>query len=138
MTLVETKHPTRHGNDVEKALVQVLRSFDLADGDQPGLPHVRMMSFSNRALQRAHKLAPTPPLVYLVDATLPKLTWDGSLPKGVGAVGLDVRMLRGPKAVRPSSVAVTRSTSGPSTTTTTSTAASSSGSTSSSPTVLAT
>ena len=100
VTLIETKHPTRHGSDVEKTLVQVLRAFDLADGDQPGRPHVRMMSFSNRALQRAQKLAPTLPLVYLVDATMPALTWDGILPKGVGAVGLDVRMLRRPKVVK--------------------------------------
>ena len=100
VTLVETKHPTRHGNDVEKALVQVLRSFDLADGDQPGLPHVRMMSFSSRALQIAHRLAPRLPLVHLIDATLPKLAWDGSLPEGVGAVGLDVRVLRRKKAAK--------------------------------------
>jgi glycerophosphoryl diester phosphodiesterase len=59
-----------------------------------------MMSFSHRALQRAHKLAPKLPLVYLIDATRPKWTWDGSLPKGIGAVGIDVRMLRNPKAVR--------------------------------------
>jgi glycerophosphoryl diester phosphodiesterase len=100
VTLIETKHPTRHGSDVEKTLVQVLRAFDLADGDQPGRPHVRMMSFSNRALQRMHKLAPRLPLVYLVDATMPALTWDGILPKGVHAVGLDVRMLRKPKAIK--------------------------------------
>ena len=100
VTLIETKHPTRHGSDVEKTLVQVLRAFDLADGDRPGRPHVRMMSFSNRALQRMHKLAPHLPLVYLVDATMPALTWDGILPKGVHAVGLDVRMLRKPKAIK--------------------------------------
>ena len=100
VTLIETKHPTRHGKDVEKTLVQVLRAFDLADGDQPGRPHVRVMSFSNRALQGVHKLAPKLPLVYLVDATMPALTWDGSLPKGVHAVGLDVRLLRKPKVVR--------------------------------------
>ena len=99
VTLIETKHPTRHGNDVENTLVQVLRMFDLDNGDRPGRPHVRMMSFSNRALQRVHKLAPRLPLVYLVDATMPALTWDGSLPKNVGAVGLDVRMLRRPKVV---------------------------------------
>jgi glycerophosphoryl diester phosphodiesterase len=100
VTLIETKHPTRHGKDVENTLVQVLRMFDLDGGDQPGRPHVRLMSFSNRALQRAHKLAPALPLVYLVDATIPALTWDGILPKGVSAVGLDVRMLRRPKVVR--------------------------------------
>lgn len=100
VTLVETKHPTRHGSDVEKTLVQVLRSFDLADGDQPGRPHVRVMSFSQRALQRAQKLAPRLPLVYLVDATAPKWRRNGILPRGIGAVGLDVRLLRTPKAVR--------------------------------------
>ena len=100
VTLIETKHPTRHGHDVEKALVQVLRAFDLADGDLPGRPHVRLMSFSHRALQRAQRLAPKLPTVYLVDATMPKWTWDGILPRGIGAVGLDVRMLKKPKAVR--------------------------------------
>ncbi len=100
VTLIETKHPTRHGSDVEKTLVQVLRMFDLDGGDQPGRPHVRMMSFSNRALQQAHRLAPELPLVYLVDSTVPALTWDGSLPKAVRAVGLDVRLLRRPKVVR--------------------------------------
>jgi glycerophosphoryl diester phosphodiesterase len=98
VTLVETKHPTRHGSDVEKALVHLLRSFDLAEGDQPGRPHVRMMSFSTRALQLAHRLAPRLELVYLVEAALPKLSWDGSLPTGVGAVGLDLRMLRRKRA----------------------------------------
>jgi glycerophosphoryl diester phosphodiesterase len=100
VTLIETKHPTRHGSDVEKALVHVLRAFDLAGGDLPGRPHVRMMSFSHTALQRAHRLAPKLPLVYLVDATRPRMTWDGILPAGIGAVGLDVRMLRNPRAVR--------------------------------------
>ena len=101
VTLIETKHPTRHGADVEVALVQVLRSFDLASGDTPGRPHVRVMSFSRRALLRVHKVAPEVPLVYLVEAGLPAMTWDGSLPKGVGAVGLDVRILRRrPKLVR--------------------------------------
>jgi glycerophosphoryl diester phosphodiesterase len=100
VTLIETKHPTRHGSDVEKTLVQVLRSFDLADGDRPGRPHVRMMSFSHRALQRAHKLAPQLPLVYLVESSMPKWTWDGILPRGIDAVGLNVRMLRKRKAVR--------------------------------------
>jgi glycerophosphoryl diester phosphodiesterase len=100
VTLVETKHPTRHGRDVEKTLVQVLRSFDLADGDRPGRPQVRMMSFSTRALQLAHRLAPRLPLVYLVEAKMPKLTWDGSLPQGVGAIGLDVRMVRRKKAAK--------------------------------------
>jgi glycerophosphoryl diester phosphodiesterase len=94
VTLIETKHPTRHGADVEHTLVQALRFFDLDDGDQPGRPHVRVMSFSRRALMRVHKVAPQVPLVYLVEAGLQAMAWDGVLPKGVGAVGLDVRLLR--------------------------------------------
>jgi glycerophosphoryl diester phosphodiesterase len=94
VTLIETKHPTRHGADVEHALVQALRFFDLDGGDQPGRPHVRVMSFSRRALMRVHKVAPRVPLVYLVEAGLQAMAWDGVLPKGVGAVGLDVRLLR--------------------------------------------
>ena len=78
VTLVETKHPTR-SRDVEKALVQVLRSFDLADGDQPGRPRQRMMSFYPRALQLTHRLAPRLQAVYLVEAAVPKLSWDDSL-----------------------------------------------------------
>lgn len=94
VTLVETKHPTRHGSAVEDTLVQVLRSFDLDGGDQPGRPQVRAMSFSRRALQRLHRLSPRLPLVLLVDANVPSFTWDGTLPDGVGAVGLDVRIIR--------------------------------------------
>ena len=61
VTLIETKHPTRHGADVELALVQALRFFDLDTGDRPGRPHVRVMSFSRRALLRVHKVAPQGP-----------------------------------------------------------------------------
>ncbi|MGL5927771.1 MAG: glycerophosphodiester phosphodiesterase [Dermatophilaceae bacterium] len=94
LTLIETKHPTRHGRDVENTLVQVLRGTGLDAGDQVGRPQVRAMSFSRRALLHLHRLSPELPLVYLVDAAVPALTWDGSLPAGVGAVGLDVRLLR--------------------------------------------
>jgi glycerophosphoryl diester phosphodiesterase len=94
VTLIETKHPTRHGSDVENTLVQMLRSFDLDSGDRPGRPRVRAMSFSRKALQRLSRLSPGLPLVYLVDASVPALIWEGSLPPGVGAVGLDIRLLR--------------------------------------------
>lgn len=94
VTLIETKHPTRHGGVVEHTLVQVLRAFDLDAGDMPGRPHVRVMSFSRRALLRVHRLAPKVPLVYLVEAGIQAMTWDGVVPEGVGAVGLDVRLLR--------------------------------------------
>jgi glycerophosphoryl diester phosphodiesterase len=101
VVLIETKHPTRHGKDVEKALIQVLRSFDLAGGDRPDRARVRVMSFSRRALRTIQELDPRIPLVLLVEAGMPSFTGDGSLPAGVGAVGLDVRLVRRkPKLVR--------------------------------------
>ena len=75
-----------------------------------------MMSFSNRALQRVHKLAPKLPLVYLVDATMPALTWDGMPAQGRRRrSGSTCGCCAGPRWSRPSSGAGTRSTSGPST-----------------------
>ena len=100
VTLIETKHPTRHGGDVERALVQVLRLFDLADGAQPGRPHVQMMSFSQRALARMQRLAPRLPLVYLVEPGVPAIALTGALPHGITRVGLNARLLRRPKVVR--------------------------------------
>ena len=94
LTLIETKHPTRWGGLVERQLVDVLRQFGLASGDLPARPHVRMMSFSLLALIRMKGLAPQVPLVYLVDQAVPRWSWDGTLPKGIDAVGLDVRIVR--------------------------------------------
>ncbi len=94
LTLIETKHPTRYGGLVERQLVTVLREFGLTIGDLPQLPHVRVMSFSILALMRMRGLAPQVPLVYLVEASAPRFSWDGSLPPGVNTIGLDVRILR--------------------------------------------
>lgn len=101
LSLIETKHPTRYGGLVERQLVKVLREFGLTSGDLPGMPHVRVMSFSHLALVRMRQLAPKVPLVYLVERGAPAWTWDGSLPKGVNTVGLDMRIVRTqPKTVR--------------------------------------
>ncbi len=101
VSLIETKHPTRYGGLVERQLVKVLRDYGLTSGDLPRMPHVRVMSFSAVALQRMRLLAPQVPLVYLIELGAPALTWDGSLPRGVHAVGLDVKFLRhNPKIVR--------------------------------------
>lgn len=94
LTLIETKHPTRYGGLVERQLVSVLREFGLTTGDLPQLPHVRVMSFSLMALRRMQGLAPEVPLVYLFEQAAPRLSYDGSLPSGVHAVGLDVRIVR--------------------------------------------
>ena len=94
LTLIETKHPTRYGGLVERQLVTVLRDFGLTIGDLPHLPHVRVMSFSVLALMRMRGLAPQVPLVYLVEQSAPRFSWDGSLPRGVNIIGLDVRIVR--------------------------------------------
>ena len=94
LTLVETKHPTRYGGLVERQLVTVLREFALTGGDRPNQPHLRVMSFSLLALMRMRGLAPDVPLVYLVEQSAPRFSWDGSLPTGITTVGLDVRIVR--------------------------------------------
>ncbi|KRE42665.1 glycerophosphodiester phosphodiesterase family protein [Knoellia sp. Soil729] len=99
ITLIETKHPTRYGGLVERQLVTVLREFGLTTGDLAQLPHVRVMSFSLMALKRMRGLAPQVPLVYLVAESAPRLSWDGSLPAGIGTVGLDMRIVRRSPAV---------------------------------------
>lgn len=100
VTLIETKHPNRYGGLLEEHLLAMLRRFGLGDGDQPGRPHVRVMSFSHLALARMTRIAPAVPLVYLMEKNVPALSWDGALPYGVRKVGLDVRFLRQPKVVR--------------------------------------
>lgn len=99
LTLIETKHPTRYGGLVERQLVTALRSYGLTTGDLAQLPHVRVMSFSLMALMRMRGLAPQVPLVYLVEQSAPRLSWDGSLPTGVNVVGLDMRIVRRSPAI---------------------------------------
>lgn len=60
---IETKHPTRYSGLVERRLVEMLRDFGW---DRAGTP-VRVMSFSYTALQRVQRLAPSVPLVMLVE-----------------------------------------------------------------------
>ena len=60
---IETKHPTRYGGLVERRLVQLLGEFGWTGEDSPA----RVMSFSFTALQRVHRLAPSLPLVMLIE-----------------------------------------------------------------------
>jgi glycerophosphoryl diester phosphodiesterase len=87
---IETKHPTRYGGLVEKELVRLLRRFGWAgEGDHP----VTIMSFAPVALRRIRLLAPSVPLVLLLDRWTP-IRRDGSLPSGVATAGPSVRLLR--------------------------------------------
>lgn len=91
LTLVETKHPSRHGGKVEKALSLALARFGL---DREDARHeTRAMSFSHLALQRMRSLNPDVGLVYLVEY-LPVWMRDGSLPKGVDTIGITPGILR--------------------------------------------
>lgn len=91
---IETKHPTRYAGLVEKSLARVLAEYGW-DAAHPQFPSpVRVMSFSTLALQRMRALVPAVPRVLLVEDRLPLRLRDGALPKGVGAVGVDVDLLR--------------------------------------------
>ena len=91
---IETKHPTRYAGLVERQLARVLADFGLDTPRRPGDHWVRVMSFSQLAVQRMRQLSPHVPAVYLIEESVPLRFRDGSLPKGVHTVGLDIRILR--------------------------------------------
>lgn len=91
---IETKHPTRYAGLVEKKLALLLAEYGW-DALHPQFPSpVRVMSFSTLALHRMRALVPAVPRVLLVESRLPLRLRDGTLPKGVAAVGVDVDLLR--------------------------------------------
>ena len=102
--LIETKHPTRYGGLVEKELVRLLRRFGWAgNGDsvagagspiEPGQHPVTIMSFAPTALRRIRQLAPSVPLVLLMDERWISRRLDGLLPTGVRTGGPGIRLLR--------------------------------------------
>ena len=91
---IETKHPTRYAGLVERQLAQVLGEFDLTGPRRPDQHWVRVMSFSQLAVQRMRQLCPDVPAVYLIEDAVPLRFRDGSLPKGIHTVGLDIQILR--------------------------------------------
>jgi glycerophosphoryl diester phosphodiesterase len=90
--LVETKHPTRFGAEVEERLVQVLHRYGL-DKPDPSAVSVTVMSFSFGAVRRVRTLAPHLPVVQLLEF-LPPWLRTGRLPAGVSIAGPGVRLLR--------------------------------------------
>ena len=91
---IETKHPTRYAGLVERQLARVLAEFDLDGPRGPDQHWVRVMSFSQLAVQRMRQLCPDVPAVYLIEDAVPLRFRDGSLPKGIHTVGFDVKILR--------------------------------------------
>jgi glycerophosphoryl diester phosphodiesterase len=98
--LIETKHPSRYGAEVERRLVETLRRHGLAN-PKPGDPvRVTVMSFAALALRRIRALAPKIPTVYLLEI-LPPGTGRGRLPFGARIAGPGIGLVRSRPALVP-------------------------------------
>ncbi|MCX4469293.1 putative glycerophosphoryl diester phosphodiesterase 1 [Micromonospora sp. MW-13] len=91
--LVETKHPSRYGRDVERRLVALLRRYGLAEPGAGSPVGVTVMSFSPLAVRRVHDLAPGLPTVLLLDV-LPRWLPPGRLPPGTRIAGPGIGLVR--------------------------------------------
>jgi glycerophosphoryl diester phosphodiesterase len=91
--LIETKHPSRYGAEVERRLIELLRRHGLADGSPDNLVHVTVMSFAALALRRVRAWAPAIPTVYLLEI-LPPGVGRGKLPFGARIAGPGVGLVR--------------------------------------------
>jgi glycerophosphoryl diester phosphodiesterase len=88
---IETKHPTRYGGLVEKALVDLLERYDLAHPRSN--PLVTVMSFAPTSLRRVHAMAPELPTVLLM-SRVPLRYRDGSLPPRIEIAGPSLAVLK--------------------------------------------
>jgi glycerophosphoryl diester phosphodiesterase len=91
--LIETKHPSRYGADVERRLVELLRRHGLADGAPDAPVQVTVMSFAALALRRIRAQAPALPTVYLLELLPPGVS-KGRLPFGARIAGPGVGLVR--------------------------------------------
>lgn len=89
---VETKHPTRYGGLVEKALVDLLDRFGVATPATREASRVTVMSFAATSLRRVHAMVPSVPTVLLLDR-VPMRYRDGSLPPQVSVAGPSLEVL---------------------------------------------
>ncbi len=90
---IETKHPTRYGGLVERALVELLERYGLARPRSAQESPVTVMSFAPTSLRRIHVLAPTVPTVFLM-SRVPLRYRDGSLPPRISIAGPDLKVLQ--------------------------------------------
>lgn len=91
--LVETKHPSRYGAEVERRLVETLRRHGLAEPRPDSPVQVTVMSFAALALRRIRAQAPAIPTVYLLEI-LPPGIGRGRLPFGARIAGPGVGLVR--------------------------------------------
>lgn len=97
---IETKHPTRFGGLVEEQVVASLAQHGLHEPSDPRQSLITVMSFATTAVRRVHTLAPTLPTMQLY-TTVPALRRDGTLPRGIHIVGVNIETLhRHPAYVR--------------------------------------
>ena len=89
---IETKHPTRYGGRVERALIALLDRYGLARPLSRSVSPVTVMSYAATSLRRVHGLAPVLPTVLLMDR-VPVRYRDGRLPLQVNAAGVALRVL---------------------------------------------
>lgn len=91
--LIETKHPSRYGAEVERRLVETLRRHGLAERRPNDRVEVTVMSFAALALRRIRRQAPAIPTVYLLEI-LPPGVGRGRLPFGSRIAGPGVSLVR--------------------------------------------
>jgi glycerophosphoryl diester phosphodiesterase len=98
--LIETKHPTRYGAEVERRLIRMLRYYGLADPKPDDDVQVTVMSFAALALRRVRAQAPGLPTVYLMEF-VPPGAGRGRLPFGARTAGPGVELLRAKPSLLP-------------------------------------
>jgi len=98
--LIETKHPSRYGAEVERRLVDMLRKYGLTDPRPGDRIRVTVMSFAALALRRIRVLAPAVPTVYLMEIPPPGVS-RGRLPFGAKIAGPGIGLIRSRRALVP-------------------------------------
>jgi glycerophosphoryl diester phosphodiesterase len=91
--LIETKHPTRYGAEVERRLAALLHRHGLADPAPDDPVQVTVMSFAALALRRMRVLVPGVPLVYLLEILPPGVS-RGRLPFGASIGAPSINLVR--------------------------------------------
>jgi glycerophosphoryl diester phosphodiesterase len=91
--LVETKHPSRYGAQVEERLARLLARYDLVTPDPDADVQITVMSFSPLALRRLRAVAPDVPTVFLFDIATPGAR-DGRPPFGARILGPGLSVVR--------------------------------------------
>ena len=98
--LVETKHPSRYGAEVEHRLAATLRRHGLADNRPDDPVHVTVMSFAALALRRVRVRTPAVPTAYLLEILPPGIR-RGRLPFGARIAGPGIALVRSRPALIP-------------------------------------